>query len=91
MSSDHPRDIFVRAIDGLSGLAAREALTERAANMDKLRWIFAHRDAGDEALALVAALSRALLDRRISAIERNDIISKAEALIRALRSAPEVE
>ncbi len=56
-----------------------------------LKFINAHRDAHDEALALLVALGKALLDRRISTLERNDIVSKAEALIRALRNAPEEE
>ena len=54
-------------------------------------WINVHRDASDEALALLAALGKALLNRRISKIERNDIVEKAEALIRALNNAPEEE
>ncbi len=54
-----------------------------------LKFINAHRDAGDEALALLAALAKALLDRKISTLERNDLAQKAEALIRALRSAKE--
>lgn len=53
------------------------------------RFINAHRDAADEALALVAALGKALLDRRITTLERAEIVRKAEALIRALNSAPE--
>jgi len=54
-------------------------------------WINVHKDASDEALALLGALAKALLDRRISKIERNNIVEKAEALIRALRNAPEEE
>lgn len=60
--------------------------------MGRLRdWINVHRDASDEALALLGALAKALLDRRISKIERALIVEKAEALIRALNNAPEEE
>jgi hypothetical protein len=55
------------------------------------QWVNIHRDASDEALALLAALRKALLDRRISTLERAEIVRKAEALIRALNSAPEEE
>lgn len=54
-----------------------------------VRYVNAHREAADEALALMAALSRALLDRRVTTLERSEIVRKAEALIRALNSAPE--
>lgn len=89
--ASHPRDRFIAALDGLSGLAAREALQEEEIVMQRLRYIMAHRDAGDEALSLLAALGRALLDRKITVIERDEILRKTEALVRALRSAPEVE
>lgn len=54
-----------------------------------LRFINAHKAAYDEALALIVCLGKAILDRRISTLERAEIVRKAEALIRALNSAPE--
>lgn len=54
-----------------------------------VKYVNAHRDAADEALALIASLGRAMVDRRITTIERNEIVRRAEALIRALNSAPE--
>lgn len=63
-----------------------ERLKDRIKN-----WINIHKSASDEALALLGALAKALLDRRISKIERNDLVAKAEALIRALNNAPEEE
>ncbi len=56
-----------------------------------LKYINAHRDALDEGLALLAALGKALLDRRITTLERNELVKKAEALVRALNSAAEEE
>lgn len=53
------------------------------------KYINAHRDAGDEALALVVALGKALLDRRITQTEAREIVLKAQALIAALQAAPE--
>jgi hypothetical protein len=66
--------------------------TEKPKLKERIKdWVNVHRDASDEALALLASLARALRDRRISTLERNDIIAKAEALVRALRSAKEEE
>jgi hypothetical protein len=66
--------------------------TEKPKLRERIKdWINIHKDASDEALALLASLARALRDRRISTLERNDIIAKAEALVRALRSAKEEE
>lgn len=56
-----------------------------------LKYINAHRDAFDEAAALMAALGKALLDRRITVLERAEIVRKAESLIRALNNAQEEE
>ena len=55
------------------------------------KWINLHKNAMDEALALLGALAKALLDRRISTVEREDLVKKAEALICALNNAPEEE
>ena len=74
-------------IDGLLGLAGRESIMERDHRL--IRFIRTHESALDEGLALLGAIGKAFLDRRITTIERAEIVRKAEAFIRALNSAPE--
>ena len=80
---------FINAMSGLSGLAAREAIVERDHRL--IKFIRTHESALDEALALVGAVAKAILDRRITTTERNECVRKAEAFIRALNSAKEEE
>lgn len=81
------RERFIDALQGLSGLAAREAIVERDHRL--IKFINAHTSALDEGLALCGAIAKALTDRRITTLEKAEIVRKAEAFIRALNSAPE--
>ena len=83
------KERFISALAGLSGLAAREAIVERDHRL--IRFIRTHESALDEGLALCGAITKALIDRRITTLERNEIVRKAEAFIRALNSAKEEE
>lgn len=74
----------------MSDLKGLAEFDQQRSTMNKLvKWIRTHESAFDECLDLLNACAKALRDKRVTTLERNEIIQKAEALIRALRNAPE--